>query len=269
MSSALVYTGNYFNNESQFESAFDEFDLRGCVSDDSILYLPKQLIYSVAQTKTSRFVECDKEMAKFYEENYSNVSVISDDMKNDFRNGVQAMKSMMNEELKQFWISFGTLLGWYRQCGIFSYVNDIDFTTWSKYASEEFTNRVKTNKEGIKMWAIFGFFDEAYEISLIWNSTKFDLFFNYIFGDRYAVAGHFGESYKYYYNYKYFLCSADFLGIRVNVPCDPKRIIINEYGPDWGKPIENWNYVENPFSKGDTVHWSDDRKNRSFIRFYD
>jgi hypothetical protein len=37
----MVYTGSYFINESEFESAFDEFDLRECISDDMVLYLPK------------------------------------------------------------------------------------------------------------------------------------------------------------------------------------------------------------------------------------
>jgi hypothetical protein len=38
MSSALVYTGNYFNNESEYKSAFDEFDLRERISDDIVLF---------------------------------------------------------------------------------------------------------------------------------------------------------------------------------------------------------------------------------------
>ncbi len=53
----------------------------------------------------------------------------------------------MNKELKQFWIGLGTLLGWYRQCGVFSYAGDTDFITWSKYASKEFTNRLRFNRE--------------------------------------------------------------------------------------------------------------------------
>jgi hypothetical protein len=68
MFSALVYTGNYFNNEyePEFEPAFNEFDLRECISDDFLLYLLKKLIQFLAQTKTSRFIECNKDMTKFY-----------------------------------------------------------------------------------------------------------------------------------------------------------------------------------------------------------
>jgi hypothetical protein len=62
---ALVYTGRYFRNESEFESAFDLFDLRQCVSDDIVWYLPKQLMKFLIQTKNSRFIECDKKLAEY------------------------------------------------------------------------------------------------------------------------------------------------------------------------------------------------------------
>ncbi len=58
--SALVYTGNYLINGSNFESAFDVFELRQCITNDVIWYLPKQLIHFLIQTKISRFIECDK-----------------------------------------------------------------------------------------------------------------------------------------------------------------------------------------------------------------
>jgi hypothetical protein len=61
ISNALVYTGKYLlENELQFESAFDPFELRQCVTNNTIWYLPKQLIHFLTQTKTSRFNECDK-----------------------------------------------------------------------------------------------------------------------------------------------------------------------------------------------------------------
>ncbi len=43
MTNALIYSGNYFTNESHFESAFNSLDLRECLSNDILLHLPKQL----------------------------------------------------------------------------------------------------------------------------------------------------------------------------------------------------------------------------------
>jgi len=269
ISSALVYTGNYFNDESEFESAFDEFDLRECISDDVVLYLPKQLIHFLAQTKTSRFIECNKKVAEIYEKTFSDHSMISDYKKNYLRKGIHAMKSIMDKAMKQFWISDGTLLGWYRNCGVFSHFDDIDFATWSKYASENFTQYLMSNKEGFKVLYRFGFFDEAYELSFKWKDIKFDLFFNYIFSDYYGVSVHFAGngSYSYYHYSKYFLCSADLIGIRINVPCDPKTYVTEQYGKEWDRPAKNWNWGTSPFNRGVLKYWSLDRKHKSFTEF--
>jgi hypothetical protein len=269
ISTAMVYTGNYFNNESEFESAFDEFDLRECISNDIVLYLPEQLIHFLAQTKTSRFIECNKKVAELYEKTFSNDSVISNDMINYLRKGIHAMKSLMDKKLKQFWISDGTLLGWYRNCGGFAHFDDVDFTTWSKYASEKFTQYLMSNKEGFKVFYRFGFFDEAYELSFKWKDTKFDLFFNYIFEDNYGVAGHYAGngSYSYYHLSKYFLCSADLFGVLVNVPCDPKTYVIEQYGKEWDSPAKKWDWDTSPFNKGALKYWSPDRKRESFTEY--
>ncbi len=81
-------------------------------------------MHFLAQTKTSRFFECSKEMAKFYRKEFPDLTIINNEMINYLRNVIKAMKSMMNKELKQFWLSDGTLLDWYRQCGVFSYYTD-------------------------------------------------------------------------------------------------------------------------------------------------
>ncbi len=67
---ASVFTGSYrhFASESQFESAFDVFELEKCISGNIIWYLPKQLIQFLNQTKTSRFIECDKKLTNYSKE---------------------------------------------------------------------------------------------------------------------------------------------------------------------------------------------------------
>ncbi len=65
LSSASVYSGNYFRDESHFESAFDKFELRQCIADDIMWYFPKQLIKFLTQTKNSRFIDCDKKLTNY------------------------------------------------------------------------------------------------------------------------------------------------------------------------------------------------------------
>jgi hypothetical protein len=81
---------------------------------------------------TSRVIEYKKELAEFYDKSYRNHSVLSDYSRNRYRVAIKAMKSMMNKKLKQIWILFGILLGWYRECRVFSYATDLGFITWSQ-----------------------------------------------------------------------------------------------------------------------------------------
>jgi hypothetical protein len=69
--SASVYSGNFYRKyrkESHFESAFDKFELRQCISDNIIWYIPKELTKFLTQTKTSRFIECYKKLDKYSKE---------------------------------------------------------------------------------------------------------------------------------------------------------------------------------------------------------
>jgi hypothetical protein len=65
MSSALIYRGNYFSDEKFFESFFNKFDLRQCISGDIEFYLPKQLIQFLEETKNSKFIECYKKLGDY------------------------------------------------------------------------------------------------------------------------------------------------------------------------------------------------------------
>jgi hypothetical protein len=69
MSNASVYTGNNFFNESEFESAFDAFNLRQCVSDDIIWYLPKLLKKFLIQTEISKSKACEKQLMNLWKNN--------------------------------------------------------------------------------------------------------------------------------------------------------------------------------------------------------
>jgi hypothetical protein len=65
LSNASIYTGKVSEKVSKFESAFDKFELKKCISDDIICYLPKQLTQFLSQSKISRFLECNKNLANY------------------------------------------------------------------------------------------------------------------------------------------------------------------------------------------------------------
>ncbi len=64
-SNASIYTGKVSKKVSKFESTFDKFDLKKCISDDIVCSLPKQLRQFLSQTKISRFLECNKNLANY------------------------------------------------------------------------------------------------------------------------------------------------------------------------------------------------------------
>ncbi len=65
LSNASIYTGKVSKKVSKFESTFDKFELKKCIFDDIICYLPKQLTQFLSQTKISRYLECNKNLAKY------------------------------------------------------------------------------------------------------------------------------------------------------------------------------------------------------------
>jgi hypothetical protein len=71
-SNASIYAGKVSKKISKFESAFDKFELKKCISDDIVCYLPKQLTQFLSQTKISRFLECNKNLV-----NYSNLQILA------------------------------------------------------------------------------------------------------------------------------------------------------------------------------------------------
>ena len=62
------------------------------------------------------------------------------------------------------------------------------------------------------------------------------------------------ETYKtivwcFFYRYdfpKFTLCWTEFVGVRVRVPCDTLSYVQANYGADWNKKVEHWNWKESP-----------------------
>jgi hypothetical protein len=128
----------------------------------------------------------------------------------------------MNPLLIPFFISSGTLLGWYRQCGVIPYTSDLDTATWALYAFEKLTQLFIHNKVGLSLTYIYGLVENGYQKSL-----RIDLFDIYKEGNSLTYTGHIPSQRAYFrYIYPCFnLCSAQLLGLKVLVPCNPIDVI--------------------------------------------
>ncbi|XP_048258047.1 ribitol-5-phosphate transferase FKTN-like isoform X2 [Haliotis rufescens] len=103
--------------------AYDRFDVRLTTVDGMWLYLPHPIGEFLAQMPRSKFIECDYQGAQTYlSKNPPKRSLLT-------FHGAKVLykaKRALDHLGIPFWLSSGTCLGWYRQCGFIPYAGDID-----------------------------------------------------------------------------------------------------------------------------------------------
>jgi phosphorylcholine metabolism protein LicD len=79
---------------------------------------------------------------------------------------------------KHYWLSGGTLLGWYRDCGLISYSDDVDFNAWASEYDDKIKNFFLGNKR-LHLWLELGKPAENFEFRLSSIDYTYDIFFTY------------------------------------------------------------------------------------------
>ena len=216
-----VYFGEY-------EAAFDKFELKQITIEGVKCYIPDDCPHFIGQISSSKFIECDFKFAKHFSKIYEQNLFDSTSMDSRVKQALLALKQFLKKLLIPFYISSGTLLGWYRQCGVIPYTSDVDTATWALYASRHLTQQFIHNKTGLKLTYIYGLVENGYQYTFLSETRlRFDLFFTYKEGDNLTYTGHI-PSKKAYFRYIYpnfTLCSAELVGLKVLVPCEPIAVI--------------------------------------------
>jgi hypothetical protein len=227
----IIKLGLNFNeiNYGQYEAAFDTFELSEQTLNDESIKAPKELVHFISQLNSSQFIECDHKTAQWLRKSYPTYSKPSTYKNDEIVEGLISMKALMKELVMPFWLGSGTLLGWYRQCGVIPYTGDSDFVTWALYASNEMTDKFAKNKMNLTLYYVHGVPDNGlqYVFYTKKSDSRVDLFFTYDENNHYTYTGHFSPK-KYYFRYifPYFkLCSAELLGYKVLVPCNPQEVL--------------------------------------------
>lgn len=162
---------------------------------------------------------------------------------------------------KPFWITDGTLLGFYREGNFIAHDNDIDLgmyiDDWSENIIYAFV------KSGFKHIKTYGTNNRGLVYSFKKYSIKIDIFFFYKDGEKCWHAA---------WPYKNFLANTKiikWLGLskpsmikfyypifeieemKFNeqifpVPKPPEQYLIIKYGPNWKTPVKNWNWATSP-----------------------
>ena len=126
--------------------------------------------------KNSKFIECDHEMAQKLKasSNYTE----NEERNMNIRKGLVKFSEVMDSLFIPYSLFGGTLLGWYRDCGIIPHTTDVDLAV--RY--EDYDIRVKKAFLGnrrLRLLRTFGNHKNGLELRLHNSHFQFDLFLCY------------------------------------------------------------------------------------------
>lgn len=195
-----------------------------------------------------KFIECDlKRSAEFFSEYPKDETVEA----NNFRTKAQTLLSKIrhlieNELHLPFWLSSGTLLGYYRQCDFIVYSGDVDIGMWAEDFRPELIDLFSSNNLPLIHW--FGRPNDSLELSFLNGDMKLDIFFFYRNDDHYWNGGTQAKTgLKFKYNFpKFTLCWTNFVDLLLRIPCETESYIEANYGKEWMKPVKTWDWKSSP-----------------------
>ncbi|XP_071111423.1 ribitol-5-phosphate transferase FKTN-like [Haliotis cracherodii] len=219
--------------------AYDRFDVRLTTVDGMWLYLPHPVGEFLAQMPRSKFIECDYQGAQTYlSKNPPKRSLLT-------FHGAKVLyktKRALDPLGIPFWLSSGTCLGWYRQCGFIPYAGDIDIEIpIQRYSTDILPAFLKV---GFQLLHVKGKKSDSFEMAFKAHHLKIDVYFVYEEKTYLWLGGTVaknGEKYKYIYP-KFDTCWTDFMGCRLRVPCPTLPYITAAYGKNWNTSVKQWDW---------------------------
>mgnify|MGYP002804020012 FL=1 len=139
----------------QNESVLDRFSLHISTIDGRSIRLPSDINEFLKNLKNSRYLPCDIKRAREF---YSKYGDDGTDMAGMFRKRgkevLQIAKIILDNLGVRFWLSSGTCLGWFRQCGVISHGKDMDIGMWIKDYNKKLLDEFQNN--GLYLEHLFG-----------------------------------------------------------------------------------------------------------------
>ncbi|EDV23162.1 uncharacterized protein TRIADDRAFT_27375, partial [Trichoplax adhaerens] len=234
------------NQFGEFEGVYDKYVSRRVSIDGFRVHIPININAFLRQSR-SQYTMCNMSRAMIFFQNHGkDLSPKAKKFYDSSKKLITKAKKVLDDLMIPFWISSGTCLGWFRQCGIIPYSNDVDIGIMADDYKPVLINAMKRN--GFSLKFIFGKLNDSYELSFMYGEIKLDIFFFYKEKSYYWNGGtqaRTGLKFKYIFP-KFTLCWTEFLNLMIRVPCDTQVYLEANYGINWFTPIKTWDWKESP-----------------------
>ncbi|CAM1332017.1 Uncharacterised protein g10747 [Pycnogonum litorale] len=203
--------------------------------------IPNDPLSFLLNIEYSRFLECNRSRVENFFRKYPDSAKRNYEMEDRGKSVIKKMQRMAKNHRVPIFISSGTVLGWYRECGFIAHTTDVDFGIFHRDLTKRLENELRKSD---LFWFTLGQPDDGFELKF----RQTDLFVFYHDNNSYwtSVVGFSGHAvYRLTYP-KFTLCTAELLGELVKLPCEIDSYIETEYGKNWIEPIVDFNYLVHP-----------------------
>ena len=205
------------------------------------LFIPLDIDQFLFNYKNSKFLECNYELAKL-ENSF-------DKVENNFLSSRYIyVKNFFEKNNISLWLMAGSLLGWYRNCGVIRHTTDADMSLYS----HEYSKKIESfflNSKIFPLTLKFGLDNDSLELR-IGQETEFhiDIFITYEYNNTHQwFPYHHGREVNRQIISKFTgICSAELFEEKFLVPCNPTQVLNDIYGVNrWQKRDKK--YRTSPF----------------------
>lgn len=243
-------------NQIKVDRAYERFSTKEVKIDGVELTVPSDIRAFVEDYRNAHFISCNESRATFY--NLKHMKGESPDevrFKHKAWKLLAKTKTIMDQLNIPFWISSGTLLGFYRQCDIIPWAMDVDIGVFI----EDYTFRLipEFERKGLRLTHKFGRLSDSFELSFKEEDIKLDIFFFYTEGATMWNGGtqaRTGKKFKYIFP-AFTMCWTEFLDLKVRIPCETGEYIRANYGLSWFTPVKKWDWKSSPPNVRENGAW--------------
>ncbi|KAI8483430.1 hypothetical protein Bbelb_388930, partial [Branchiostoma belcheri] len=224
----------------KYEGVYDNMEIVPTKLDGVKLNIPKDPAAFLQQIPEARFQECNYEQARaFYTAYGSDLTARDVGFIRRAKSLLSKSKAVLDRIGVRFWIGGGTLLGWFRQCGIIPYTKDVDIGIWIKDYKDTLIPAFQA--AGLSLRHKFGKMEDSFQLAFRSENVKLDIFFFYEEGDTMwygSTHGRTREKFKYIFP-RFTLCWTELLDMKVRVPCQTLAYIHADVGTNWFEPVKD------------------------------